>query len=229
MGSPTTAKANVIHFSYALVAGFHLTNSLLEPTGNAACVKVVARRLLSASAVACHQLILFQAVSIPLMLLLMLALTNYLGRVRMASTAESEILLNSKPWQVLVAILYGFLPVIQLVAPKLKAWINSNHQGTAPVPPTTHQGTVHPVAWTAIGVADPQVSLAPEFEPAGNGVGDRIPTVAEPQQPGLGVKSDDDEEIEDENEDQKQLEMNASSAAPALPDVWIQSCGASRA
>merc|ERR1719174_2196165 len=131
--SPTTAKANVIYVAYALVVGFSFTKSLLEPTGNIACVKIVARRLLSASAVAFHQLILFQAVSMPLMLLLMLALTIYLGRVRMASPAESEILLNSRPWQVLIAILYGFLPVSQLVAPKLKAWVTSNHQGIAPV------------------------------------------------------------------------------------------------
>ena len=221
--SPTATNVYVILFGYALTVGFSLSLSFVDPFGNDAIVQVVARRLFLASSVAAHQLLLFKAVSAPLMLFFLLGLAIYLARVWMAGTAESE---EAKHFvlspdlvgglSVLAGMFYGLGTLILLVAPLIylhySTWVGSRsaqvlpttHQGTAPAPPTTHQGTMshrlaprsnapvhpvpqpplmHPVAPTAIGVTDHQVSLAPGSGPAGSGMGDGIPTAEEPRRP----------------------------------------------
>ena len=127
--SPTATRANVMHLGYSILIGSSLTLSFVDPLGNDAIVKVVARRLLLACATAVHQLLLFKAVSAPLILLLLLGLAIYLARVCMASTAELEKAhqhIFVSVWQALYAVVYvglAALLMLPVVAPKIKAWV----------------------------------------------------------------------------------------------------------
>lgn len=204
--SPTATKANVIHLGFALLIGFSLTLSFMEPLGNGATVKVVTRRLGSVSICAVLQLILFKTVSAPLMLFHLLGIAIYLARVCMASAAESGTAYRNEYFLVFQTFYGGLAILITLVVPNIKARVESHsaqvlpttHQGTSPAPPTTQQGTMlyrlaprsnapvravpqpplmHSVASTSCGATDPQVSLAQGSGPAGSGVGDDVQVV----------------------------------------------------